>query len=136
MKSFFQIVVVLSIGSFAASCGNDSATTESTVHRGNFTNAQLCTAGIAMMNSQSVDILSIVPSSSTIVVAYKRPSDGKNFEYGCRVEGGQIRWKDSATGRWNKNNKLFYNVVANTVTIEQKVGESSFGKESYSIEEL
>ena len=81
---------------------------------GNFTEEQVCIAGIATNN--------------VISVAYMR-DDGKPFAYRCDIQGNQILWRDQSMSGWSKNIKLFFAVSSNGTQLN--VRSEAFG-ESYS----
>lgn len=75
---------------------------------GNFTEEQICIAGIATNNGRSAKgIRVLAKQGDTITVAYTR-DDGKIFGYACKIEGKEIRWRDQSMSNWNKNIKLSY----------------------------
>ena len=135
MSSITRLALFVSVGVLSSSCGDNDAENRSSVSRGNLTDAKLCIAGIAALNSRPVAGMSVDASSETILISYVRLDDAKNFTYGCRIEGDQIRWKDPYTG-WNKNVRLNFQVDGSTLTIEQRLDGESLAKQSFAIREL
>lgn len=78
---------------------------------GHFSEEQICQAGIATNNVRSVKgIRFLARQEKVIAVAYTR-DDGEIFGYACRIDEGEIRWRDQSMTRWNKNIKLYYSLA-------------------------
>ncbi len=100
----YDLILVLLLSLFAIDAVADY---------GQFTEEQICIAGIATNNGRSAKgIRVLAKQGSTISVAYTR-NDGKIFGYSCQIEGEEIRWRDQSMNRWNKNIKLFYVLAEN-----------------------
>ena len=57
----------------------------------------LCKAGISVLNGRSIDSMLSTKNNAFIQISYIRTSDGKQFDYVCRTETNQIRWKINPT---------------------------------------
>jgi hypothetical protein len=84
----------------------------STVHAssefGNFSEEQICKAGIATNNGRSAkDIRFLAKQGETITVAYAR-DDGRVYGYACKIEGNSIQWRDQSMSSWNNSIKLSF----------------------------
>ncbi|WP_340075038.1 hypothetical protein [Leptobacterium sp. I13] len=83
--------------------------------------------------NQSPSIISATQESNIYLVSYKRPSDGKEFEYKIKFEGkDKIIWGNS-DGRWRDtefDEKINYMESDDKMIIVQKFGDgSTIGKE-------
>lgn len=79
----------------------------------------LCKAGISVLNGRSIDSMLSTKNNAFIQISYIRTSDGKQFDYVCRTETNQIRWKINPT-EWNKTQKIFFRVDGNKLNVELK----------------
>lgn len=96
---------------------------------GNFTEEQVCIAGIATNNGRPAKGMQVLgKKNGAISVAYVR-NDGKPYTYRCDIQGTQILWRDQSMNQWSKNIKLFFAVSSNGNQLN--VRSEAFG-ESYS----
>jgi hypothetical protein len=96
---------------------------------GNFTEEQVCIAGIATNNGRAAKGIQVLGKQNGVIsVAYMR-DDGKPFAYRCDIQGSQILWRDQSMSGWSKNIKLFFAVSSNGAQLN--VRSEAFG-ESYS----
>lgn len=96
---------------------------------GNFTEEQVCVAGIATNNGRPAKGIQVLGKQNGVIsVAYMR-DDGKPFAYRCAIQGNQILWRDQSMNRWSKNIKLFFDIAGSGDQLN--VRSEAFG-ESYS----
>lgn len=119
-----------------------------------FTLYQVCRAGIAMIMGRETDTVKVSPSPSALVVlvSYKRPDDGKNFSYQCKLSGNFIIWSEAgvSTNRWegkgeidslltytlNTNNVKTKDGFGSTLIIEEKYSDKSQIKKEFTLSQL
>lgn len=77
----------------------------------------ICKAAIATLNGHSPLGRAQRQNTNTITIKYKRPNDGKKFQYWCLFNGSTIRWKDEYSSDWSQNSHLIYSVDAKKLRI-------------------
>lgn len=70
-----------------------------------FSDEVICKAAIAHIMNQKTSIIKVSTSGKEVILKYKRPVDGKDFEYKCVVKKSEKRiiWAakfDYGWGRW------------------------------------
>lgn len=115
-----------------------SSSLHADMHVGNFNEEEICIAGIAANNGRSAKNIHVLARQDDVItVAYTR-DDGKIFGYSCKIEDGQVRWRDQGMDEWNSNIKIHYEIFKDGVELGIKVAifdeimaEESFGKEDF-----
>jgi hypothetical protein len=63
-------------------------------------NNQLCKAGIAALMGRNPGTIKINRVKNDVIyLSYRRPDDGKDWRYKCKIQGNRIMW-GADDGRW------------------------------------
>ena len=80
-----------------------------------FTVAQVCKATIAGMFGHDIGSIKTAKAGTkgVFTILYRRPSDGQNFSFNCKLSDDNVIWKESgkSSNRWNGTGNVEFNVV-------------------------
>lgn len=107
--------------------------------KGNFSENQICKAGIAKIMGKNPAIIKIdrVANDSTYL-SYVRQADQTRWKYKCKIEGNRIIW-GADTGRWRTHpmdSKITFNESAHQITVIDTFSDGSSSSETYSLGEV
>lgn len=74
----------------------------------------------------------------TVLLSYARSDDGKEWAYKCRLEADRILW-GADPGRWRDHpadETLFFKVVDDQLEIEERYGDGSSNRETFTLAEV
>lgn len=97
---------------------------------------QICMASIAMMNSHSPKYDKVSSAGGIVSLFYTRKTDGKKFQYNCRLSGSEVKWQLSPYTNWSTNNQLYFNVEGDRLNVKQVVGGQTVDSEFYTVTDL
>lgn len=107
--------------------------------KGSFTDAQICIAAIALTMSKDVSIATADAAKGGVShLSYVRKSDGKKWEYRCKLDGNKVIW-GTKTGRWRTeayDAKLTFSVKGRKVDILETHDDGSTRNKTYDASEL
>ena len=79
-----------------------------------FTAAQVCKAAISGMFGREVNTIKAVKAnpSGVFKISYRRPSDGNQYSFDCKLSGSNVIWTESGqtSNRWNGSGSVEFNV--------------------------
>ena len=100
MKKILLTLVITAISFTAASKDKNS----------NFSNSEICKAGIAASVFRKPKGIKAISSQKNNITIFYIRDDGRKYTYQCRIQNKEIRWKDQTMSKWNRNLKLFYKI--------------------------
>ena len=93
-----------------------------------FTKQQICRAAIGAVFGQNPKIIKTDRESQGVIyLHYNRPSDGKYWDYRCKLEGSRVIWA-SVDGRWRNHQldeKLEFSEHGGKLTINELYADGS-----------
>lgn len=98
-----------------------------------FTIDQLCKATISAVMGASPSIMRTSEQFGSTIVAYNRESDGKLWDYMCRVNGDRVIWGSNG-GRWHDHDTdedIRVSVDSKTSTLKIRMIHSDNSSERY-----
>lgn len=136
MKSSAAAVLALVISTAA------TAHSASPTAAGAFSAQQICKAAVSVIMGRSPSIMKASTAGSEVKVSYVRPDDRSTWKFKCKLEGSRVMW-GSDPGRWRTHpddERLYYSVsgagASARLTIEEKYGDGSATKESFTPKQL
>jgi hypothetical protein len=90
---------------------------------------------IAAIMNQKPEIIDTEKDDGLYYVSYKRPNDGKKFEYKIKIVGKNIVWGNS-NGRWRDtayDEKISFEITFKKLTIVQTFNDGSTNKKDFNI---
>ncbi|MCF8128314.1 MAG: hypothetical protein K9N10_07345 [Deltaproteobacteria bacterium] len=150
MRYKISIAVLLATVVFLISgCRDSSAPTESSVEKPKqkqqspspkYSDAEICKGVIAAVMGRDPSIITASSGSDNVVaLSYKRESDGTNWSYRCKVDGGAALWA-SDTGRWRNDpadSKITLSLSDNEdLVVTETYGDGSNSKSEFSKSQL
>lgn len=99
--------------------------------------SSLCKAAIATIMNRNPATMRTRGQGDSTLVSYTR-SDGNRYTYKCKLKGNRVLWGNS-DGRWRTHpadSKVFYRVGEGRVFIEDRFGDGSSTKKSYTFGQL
>jgi hypothetical protein len=102
-------------------------------HTSNTQKRFLCRSAIAVVMGQKLEIIqSSGRKDGLIEVSYERPSDGKLWQYACKIDGNRVLWAslspDGSTGRWRDGSMdptITFQVTDDKVIMTEKYFDGS-----------
>lgn len=80
-----------------------------------FTTAQVCRATFAGMFGHDIGSIKAAKAGTkgVFTISYRRPSDGQNFSFDCKLSDDNVIWRESgkSSNRWNGTGNVEFNVV-------------------------
>lgn len=99
-----------------------------------FSNAQICKATVASLMKQPPTIIGTAEQDGVVLLSYRRPSDGSQWNYRCRISGETVVWA-SNPGRWRdgpRDEKVTYRLKGATdITIRQQFSDGSSSDDTF-----
>lgn len=92
---------------------------------------------IAAIMNQKPEIIDTKEDDGLYYVSYKRPNDGKKFEYKIKIIGKNIVW-GNFDGRWRDtayDEKISFEITYEKLTIVQTFNDGSTNKKDFNIVE-
>jgi hypothetical protein len=117
------ILVVMALGSMQQSVDDDGGPKKASTMAANaeyrtdtfgkFTESDLCRAAIATLNGYQPRVIFFRSSSRVeTTVHYRRSGDSTDFQYVCKIEGVEIRWRDATMSDWNSSTRITFGISA------------------------
>lgn len=103
----------------------------------NISSESICLAAIAKVMNQNPSRINTATRPNRLVSVYYTRTDGKNFEYNCKLSGNRILWQTydyGSVGRWRnapEDGKLTYSISGQTITISEKWSDGSGSSSNY-----
>lgn len=80
-----------------------------------FTTVQVCKATLAGMFGRDISSMKAgkAATKGVFTISYRRPSDGQNFSFDCKLSDDNVIWRESGknSSRWNGTGNVEFNVV-------------------------
>jgi hypothetical protein len=119
-----------------------AAPSASSTAAGAFSTQQSCKAAVSVIMGRSPSIMKASTAGDEVKISYVRSDDGSTWKFKCRLEGSRVMW-GSDPGRWRTHpddERVYYSVsgtgASARLTIEEKYGDGSATKKSFTWEQL
>ena len=133
-----SVVAVLALAVSAATTAHSASSTAARA----FSTQQICKAAVSVIMGRSPSIMKAITAGSEVKVSYVRPDDGSTWKFKCKLEGSRVMW-GSDPGRWRTHSddeRVYYSIsgagASARLTIEEKYGDGSATKESFTPKQL
>ncbi len=114
--------------------GNEVAETyEETVANIEYSDSEISKFAVAAIMNQSPKIINVKKKNDEYYVSYKRPDDGKFFDYKIKIDNNSIMW-GAADGRWRDSSydeKISYKISGEKIIIIQTFTDGSKSEKKY-----
>jgi hypothetical protein len=131
----FLISIVLSL----SGCDGGSKNNAESTNKGDFTDTQICKAGIATVMGREPKIMTIDRVQTEVIyLSYIRQDDQSKWVFKCKLDGNQIVWGND-DGRWRDNaadSAVRFYVSGKVISIAETFGDGSVTRNSFGIEGL